>query len=87
MKWKEVSEERYTEMLEILPPLCWTDKGFLVGEPWRHKKCSVTGWDNLPAFAPFLKFRGKYYEGDEPLTIHEFRDVEPVRIFGGNGRR
>ena len=30
MKWNEVTEERYMEMLEILPPAVWAAKGFLV---------------------------------------------------------
>jgi hypothetical protein len=39
---KECSEERYDEMLGVLPPALWLSKGFLVGEPFDHRKCKVT---------------------------------------------
>ncbi len=42
--WREVSEDRYMEMLEVLWPAAWEpERGFLVGEAWDHKRCSVTG--------------------------------------------
>jgi len=33
-KWKETTEERYNDMLEILPPLKWTRGGFFVSEAY-----------------------------------------------------
>jgi hypothetical protein len=39
---KECTEERYDEMLGILPPALMLGKGFLVGEPFDHRTCSVT---------------------------------------------
>lgn len=32
-QWIEVTEERYDEMLGVLPPEIMTGLGFLVGEP------------------------------------------------------
>jgi hypothetical protein len=32
-EWKECREERFNEMVGVLPPAFWLDKGFLVGEP------------------------------------------------------
>jgi hypothetical protein len=43
MPWKEVDEARYDEMLGVLPPALWLAKGFLVGEPYDHRLCTITG--------------------------------------------
>jgi hypothetical protein len=78
--FKQVSDDRYDEMLGVLPPAVWLAKGFLVGEAWTHKRCSITGQAGTPAFAPFLDYRGKYYEGPEPMTIAEFRALNPEEV-------
>ncbi len=70
--FKEVGEARYDEMLAVLPPALWIDKGFLVGEPFGHRRCTATG--RLTAsFAAFIRYRGKYYESEEAMTVAEFR--------------
>jgi len=33
-KWEETTEERYNDMLDILPPLKWTRGGFFVSEAY-----------------------------------------------------
>ena len=76
MKWKRVDEKRYMEMLEILPPAHWTGKGFLVGEPSSHRKCKLT--NRLSAtYQAFITYNGKFYEGDEPMTLGEFVAFDP----------
>jgi len=70
MKWKEVDEERYDEMLGCLPPAYWIAKGFLVGEPFDHRTCKVTGVVR-PTYAAFINRRDKFYEGPN-MTIPEF---------------
>ena len=74
--FKEVSEERYDEMLGCLPPVAWVGKGFLVGEPWDHNEAGQ------PRFAPFISLNGKFYEGDHPITV---TIEEPMR--GSLGER
>lgn len=71
MPINEVSEERYDEMLGILPPALHLGYGFLVGEPSSHRRCTVTG-QIAPDFAAFFSHKGKFYESD-PLTFAEFR--------------
>ena len=72
--WKEVDEERYWEMLEILPPIDWEmSRGFMVGEAWDHKRCSVTGAIDATAFGAFARKDGKYYECLQPMTRAEWR--------------
>lgn len=73
MKWTEVSGERYDEMLGMLPPAIYLTKGFLVGEPFDHRKCEVTG-DVRPSFAAFLHLWGKFYSGGN-MTIPEFEAI------------
>jgi hypothetical protein len=70
MAIKECSEERYDEMLGVLPPTVWVGKGFLVGEPHDHRKCKITG-KTAPTYAVFFAAFGRYYEGD-PMTVNEF---------------
>lgn len=78
--FKKVSEERYNEMLGVLPPALHLGKGFLVGEPWTHKRCEVSGQDNTPAFMAFIRRNGEFFEADAPMTGAEFRILEPHRI-------
>jgi hypothetical protein len=69
MAIKECSEERYDEMLGILPPTVWVGKGFLVGEPHDHRACKITG--NSANVCCLLRRLRRYYEGD-PMTVVEF---------------
>ena len=71
MMIRECSEERYDEMLGILPPALWLGKGFLVGEPADHRRCKITK-KVMPTYAAFFNAFGRYYEGD-PMTVAEFR--------------
>jgi hypothetical protein len=74
MNWKETTEERYWEMLEILPPATMTGLGFLVGEPMDHRACPVTG--NFGArFEAYAKDGEKYFVASEPMTVAGFKTV------------
>ena len=70
--WKQVDEKRYDEMLNALPPYCFTHQGFLVGEPMRDKKCGVTG-KLIAAYTAFCYHNMRFYEADDPMTPPEFR--------------
>lgn len=85
--FKPCSEERYHEMLEVLPPIAWMNKGFLVGEPWTHRTCKVTGMVQ-PAYTAMVVRKGAlggYYESTVALTVAEWRalDVRTLTIQGG----
>lgn len=54
-KQKEVSEEKYTDMLEVLPPQRMATNGFLVGEPYDHDH------DGRPRFALYMQELDRYY--------------------------
>ena len=66
-------EERYFEMLEVLPPAAMLGRAFLVGEPQDH--CPETG---RPRFDCFKHERETYYALSVPITVLEFREM-----FGG----
>lgn len=80
MTWREVTADRYDEMLGVVPPAVQTAAGFLVGEPWRHKRCEATGREDQPAFAAFVDRNGRYFEASEPMTVAEFRAFNPRDI-------
>lgn len=67
MAWKQTTEERYDEMLGVLPPALWLGHGFLVGEPFDHDRMG------RPRFAAFVYIDGKFYENSDPMTAQEFR--------------
>jgi hypothetical protein len=75
--WKEVTQGRYCEMLEMLPPAIQTANGFLAGEPMRHRDCAITGQFRA-AFAAFVERDGRYFEADAPLTVPEFKNLKFV---------
>jgi len=50
-KWQEITEKRFYEMLEVLPPLKWRDGGFFLSELW----CGDIGYF-------FQELNGKFYE-------------------------
>jgi len=54
--WKEISEERWDDMLNVLPPMRWThfgnkDSFFFISEAYTAHLNSC-----------FVKYKGKYYE-------------------------
>ena len=76
MAWKEITEERFMDMLEMLPPVAQCGYGFMLGEPWTH--------DSLgnPMFRPFVETGDKFYEGSAPMTVREFRTLNLSTLQG-----
>lgn len=73
--WKECTEECFNEALGCLPPALMLGHGFLLGEPFDHRRCTVTG--NVAAtYAAFVTIGGRYYAGPH-MTIPEFRKLDP----------
>ena len=75
--WKEVTQGRYDEMLEMLPPAIQTGNGFLFGEATRHRDCEVTRQFRA-AYAAFVARDGRYFESETPLTVPEFQNLKFV---------
>ena len=71
MAIKEITAERYNEMLEVLPPALWLATRFLVGEPADHRRCTITK-KVVPVYSAYFFAYGRYYEAD-PMSFSEFR--------------
>lgn len=69
-KWIKVTEARYWEMLEVLPPEAQTGFGFLVGEATDHNA------QGRPRFAAFVEVQGQFFESAEPMTIADFKAIK-----------
>lgn len=66
--WEEITEARYWELLECLPPACQTGNGFLVGEPSDHH-----AGNGRPLFQACIRRGGNHLASSRPMTISEFR--------------
>ena len=65
--WAECTEEKYMEMLEVLPPAAMGNGGFLVGEPMDHH-----AGNGQPRFSGFIQRGGKCFAASRPMTRKEF---------------
>ena len=70
--WNETTEDRFDEMLGVLPPAASTNgyRAFLVGEPMSHR-------DGHPTFSAFTTKDGKRFESDDAVTFAEFKAEHP----------
>jgi hypothetical protein len=67
--WEPVTEDKFFEMFEVLPPAYHNNHGFLVGEPWDHDASN-----GQPRYAAY-RMRGLVYEtASRPMTIKEFKE-------------
>ena len=69
-KFTKTTEEKYWEMLGVLPPAIMTGYGFLVGEPMDHNA------QGRPRFSCFMEYRGEFFESVAPMTIAEFKAIK-----------
>ena len=81
--FKQCDERRYNEMLEVLPPLAWVRKGFLVSEPWSHRECKISG-KYRATYTAMVAHRGPlgthYFESTSGLTVPEWLAVNPTTL-------
>lgn len=77
--WKEVTERRFWQMLEILPPAFQAEYGFLVGEPQTHRVCARTGQFD-EACSAFCEIAGRFFEASDPMTCAEFKAVKVADV-------
>jgi hypothetical protein len=69
-KWKEITEERYDEMLNILPPLKWTRGGFYVSEAY-----------TLDIYSFYQRYQGHYYHALFRITTPRGKILESLREY------
>jgi len=78
--WEASDEEAYTYALEVLPPIDWRGlnglgDGFLVGEPFDHGLCQVTG-ELRARYTAHIHYGSGYWYSAVPLTRPEWRAVK-----------
>ena len=77
--FKEVTAERYNEMLNILFPAEFESGRFLVGEAHDHRECTV-GNIVRPTFGAFFKADGRFFESTESMTLFEWKEVTQAYV-------
>lgn len=75
---EQINEELFNDMIEALPPIDWTYKGFLLGEPYNHRPCLVTG-KSAAEYSAFAQYAGDFYRIDY-LTRAEWQGLSDVNI-------
>jgi len=71
IEWTETTEEKYFEMLEVLPPAYMGNGGFLVGEPYDHD-----AGNGQPRWTAFRQVGEKFFAANRPMTIAEFKAAQ-----------
>jgi hypothetical protein len=72
--FKQVSEDRYYDMLGAVPPRLMTGTAFLVGEAYDTRQCAITKLHCF-TYEAFMERDDKFYEASEPMTVAEFQDM------------
>lgn len=68
--WEPTTEERYYEMLGVLPPIEWRGGAFMVSEP--ADSCYATG---RPRYQAFRQTGDEYFAASRPMTRAELRAI------------
>lgn len=66
--WSPTTAEKYSEMLDVLPPAMMLPGGFLVGEP-----CDHHAMNGRPRFQAYRQIGDRYLVASRPMTRQEFR--------------
>lgn len=74
-KWCTTTEERYDEMLGVLPPAAQSSYGFLMGEPTDHEPST-----GLPRYSAFVELYGQRYASLQPITVRQFNSLTVLAV-------
>ena len=77
--FKPCTQEQFDDKFEVLPPIGMSSKGFLVGEPWSHRVCHVTGRYS-PTYQAMVKRGTTCFESCEGVTVAEWRALDPATL-------
>lgn len=70
--WHQTTHDAYDRALGELPPIDWTDHGFLIGEPTDHS--AATGAPRYQAYR--VTAAGQHFLSNRPLTRREWREAQ-----------
>ena len=68
--WVQITQERYEDYRDCVPPAVMRASGFLVGEPFDH--CVRTG---RARYTACKEVGDKFYASSRPVTAVEFREM------------
>jgi hypothetical protein len=74
-KWKEITAERYDEMLNVLPPMQWTNGGFFLSELYDG---------NIGYF--FQEWRGRFYESMQSVKNKRENIINELLVYIEEGK-
>lgn len=78
--WKPIDQERFDDMLGVLPPAWQSADGFLLGEAWSCVRCYVTN-EVRPGYRAFVETAdGRFFEATGPMTVPEFRALSVLDV-------
>jgi hypothetical protein len=73
--WQSCTEETFWEMLGCVPPAYHAGGAFLVGEPYSHRRCRITG-EVRATYQGYREFSCANFETtSEPVTRPEFLEL------------
>lgn len=70
--WDEVTERKYWEMLEVLPPAVMHSGAFMVGEPCDHHATTGAPRFSCYYYTKDASDKTTYYGASRPMTVKEF---------------
>lgn len=73
MTYHETTQERFDDMLGVLPPKAYHAGGFLVGEPVSYQRGGET-------FDAYFEIDGHYLQADDPMTVSEFLGIKDGEV-------
>jgi hypothetical protein len=68
--WREITQGEFDRALNVLPPIAWERKGFLLGEPFDHSY--KTG---QPRFTAYLQKGGRCFSSVRAITVAEWGEI------------
>jgi len=73
----EIAYEEFWSACEVLPPAIMLHDGFLLGEPYSERACSISNRRDTVWWAYFGPGRegAQHFKADMPMTTTEFREA------------
>ena len=73
----EIGYDEFWDACEVLPPAIMLHDGFLLGEPYSDRACSILNRQDTVWWAYFGPGRegAQHFKADTPLTKTEFREA------------
>lgn len=71
LKLVPITAEQYDDRLNVLPPIQWSNGGFLIGEASSFRVCDVTGVERT-TYDGCQQIGDNYYATERSVTVPEW---------------